>query len=377
MKVLIIGGTGILSTAVVDECVARGYEVTMVNRGRRVEFINKGAKLIKCDFKNKSEIETCLKGMHFDTAIDFLIWNKEHLLYSLSVIGKLADQYIFISSAQAYNTNKKGILTEDSELIQPLWGYSVNKVMSEELLEEYAKREGINYTIVRPGVNYGSTRIPYGMYPKLGQHWTFVERIKAGKPIITWNQGQNKLNLTRVEDFAAGMVGLIGNPKAFNEIFNVVGDNVYTWKDVLSVLGGILGCDVKTIDIPVEFYANELDGDARESLIGGRACDLVCSNDKMKRLNPDFKTKYSLEEGIRMTLTFYQDNNYYRGIDYMWDGECDRIINKYISANNYKFMLYGGTSSVKAAKASYYSGYYNTIFYKYLLSRLLLKLHIK
>ena len=105
MKVLIIGGTGILSTAVVDECVARGFEVTMVNRGRRVEFINKGAKLIKCDFKNKSEIEICLKGMHFDTAIDFLIWNKEHLSYSLSVLGKLADQYIFISSAQAYNTN--------------------------------------------------------------------------------------------------------------------------------------------------------------------------------------------------------------------------------------------------------------------------------
>ncbi len=376
MKVLIIGGTGILSTAVVDECVARGYEVTMVNRGRRVEFINKGAKLIKCDFKNKSEVESCLKGMHFDTAIDFLIWNKEHLSYSLSVIGQLADQYIYISSAQAYNTSKTGILTEDSELIQPLWGYSVNKVMSEELLEEYSKLEGINYTIVRPGVNYGSTRIPYGMFPNLGQHWTFVERIKAGKPIITWNQGLNKLNLTRVEDFAAGMVGLIGNPKAYNEAFNVVGDNVYTWKDVLSVIGEILERDVKTIDIPVDFYANELDGDERESLLGGRACDLVCSNDKMKRLNTDYKTKFSLEEGIRMTLKFYQDNNYYHGMDYMWDGECDRIINKYTNSKKYRFTLYDGTSSVKGAKVDYYSGYYKTIFYKKLINRLLLKLYL-
>lgn len=376
MKVLIIGGTGILSTAVVDECVARGYEVTMVNRGRRAEFINKGAKLIKCDFKNKAEVETCLKGLHFDTAIDFLILNKEHLSYSLSVIGKLADQYIFISSAQAYNTNNKGILTEDRELIQPLWGYSVNKVMSEELLEEYAKREGINYTIVRPGVNYGSTRIPYGMCPVLGKHGTFIERIKAGKPIITWNHGQNKLNLTRVEDYAAGMVALIGNPKAYNEAFNVVGDNVYTWKDVLSVLGVILGCDIKTIDIPVDFYANELDGDERESLLGGRACDLVCSNDKMKKLTPEYKTKYSLEEGIRMTLKFYQDNNYYHGIDYVWDGECDRIINKYANSKKYKFTLYEGTSSIREAKVDYYSGYYKTILYKKVIKRLLLKLHL-
>ena len=375
MKVLIIGGTGILSTAVVDECVARGYEVTMVNRGSRVEFINKGAKLIKCDFKNKAEVESLLRGKHFDTAIDFLIWNKEHLSYSLSVIGHIADQYIYISSAQAYNTSNKGILTESSELIQPLWGYSVNKVMSEEFLKEYSKREDINYTIVRPGVNYGSTRIPYGMFPNLGQHWTFVERIKAGKPIITWNQGQNKLNLTRVEDFAAGMVRLIGNPKAYNEIFNVVGDNVYTWKDVLSVLGGILGCDVKTIDLPTDFYANELDGDERESLLGGRACDLVCSNEKMKRLNPEFKTKYSIEEGIRMTLKFYQDNNYYHGIDYVWDGECDRIINKYTNSKKYKFTLYNGTSSVRAAKVDYYTGYYKTIFLKKAITRLLLKIH--
>ena len=376
MKVLIIGGTGILSTAVVDECVTRGYEVTMVNRGRRVEFINKGAKLIKCDFKNKADVESSLKGLHFDTAIDFLIWNKEHLCYSLSVIGKLADQYIYISSAQAYNTSHKGILTEDSELIQPLWGYSVNKVMSEELLEEYAKREGINYTIVRPGVNYGSTRIPYGMFPNLGQHWTFVERIKAGKPIITWNKGQNRLNLTRVEDFAAGMVGLIGNPKAYNEAFNVVGDNVYSWMDVLSVIGKILECDVKTIDIPVDFYANELDGDEREGLLGGRSCDLVCSNNKMKQLNPEYKTRYTLEEGIRMTLKFYQDNNYYHGMDYMWDGECDRIINKYTNSKKYRFTLYDGTSSVKGAKVDYYTGYYKTIFYKKLINRLYLKLHI-
>ena len=375
MKVLIIGGTGILSTAVVDECVARGYEVTMVNRGRRVEFINKEAKLIKCDFKNKYEVETRLKGMHFDCAIDFLIWNKEHLRYSLSVIGKKANQYIFISSAQAYNTSNDGILTEDSDLIQPLWGYSVNKVISEEFLEEYSKKEGVNYTIVRPGVNYGSTRIPYGMFPNLGQHWTFVERIKAGKPIITWNKGNNKLNLTRVEDFAAGMVGLIGNPKAYNEAFNVVGDNVYTWMDVLSVLGKILNCEVKTIDIPLLFYANELDGDTREGLIGGRACNLVCSNEKMKRLNPEYKTKYSLEEGIRMTLKFYLDNNYYQGIDYLWDGECDRIINKYTNSNKYKFTLYNGTSSLKEAKVGYYSGYYKTIFYKRVITRLLLKLH--
>lgn len=329
MNILIIGGTGILSAAVVDACISCGYNVTMLNRGRNVKFINSQAELLKCDIYDETMVKTMLDGRHFDVVIDFLIRLQPELEYSLKLLGNIADQYVFISSAQAYNTAVKGVLEEDSELVMPLWSYSVNKAKCEKFLIDYAQTNSINYTIIRPGVNYDDRRIPYGIFPPIGMHWTMVARILAGKPMITWNGGMNKLNLTRVEDFAVGMVGLLGKREAYNESFNVVGDYSYTWKDVLDTLGELLNTEVKTVDLPVDFYANELVGDDREALLGGRSQDLICSNEKMKKIVTSYVTKFDLKTGLAKTLAFYRENNYFNGIHYGWDGDTDRIINKY------------------------------------------------
>ena len=208
------------------------------------------------------------------------------------------------------------------------------------------------------------------MYPIIGKHWTFVSRIKAGKPIITWNNGNNRLNLTRVEDFAKGMVGLIGNPKAYNEIFNIVGDYDYSWMDVIKTLGEIINQEIRVIDIPVCFYANELNGDNRESLLGGRAKNLVCSNEKLKSVVPGYKTRYTLKEGLKLTLDFYKDHDYYNGFDYVWDAECDRIINKYLLKNempkdkSLHFVDYdsSGIDIARRNKTIYYLNYYRDNF---------------
>lgn len=366
MKLLVIGGTGILSTAVVDEAVLQGMEVTMINRGSRKNLINDKAELIVGDVRNSPEtIKEKLRGRHFDTVIDFLVWTKTQLQLSLSLFSDVADQYIFISSAQAYNTSIKGILTEESEMCQPLWKYSVDKCDAENYLIEFCKKNNVNYTIVRPGVNYGATRVPYGMFPAIGKHWTFVERIKAGKYIPTWNNGQNRLNLTRVEDLATGTLGLVGNKNAYNEDFNVVGDNVYSWMEVLQVMGNIIGKEVKTIDLPVDYYASELEGDEKEGLLGGRSQDLICSNDKLKSVYPSFTTKYNLEEGLRMTLDAYRNNKYFDGIDYNYEGVIDRIINKYRGKQNKNiekqtFVQYSldGLDSAKYSFIFYFMGYY-------------------
>ena len=336
MKLLIIGGSGMLSSAVVDEAIKQGINVTMVNRGHRKSFINTKAELVIGDVRNNPQIILNKLGeRHYDAVIDFIVWNKDQLSLSLDLFSGLADQYIFISSAQAYNTNHKGILTEESPMVQPLWKYSINKYEAEQYLIEFCTANNRNYTIIRPGVNYGSTRIPYGIFPSLGMHWTFVERIKAGKIIPTWNRGENRLNLTRVEDLALGVVGLVGNKKAFNEDFNVVGDYIYSWKEVLLTLGKLIGKDVETIDVPVDFYASYLIGDEKEALLGGRAHDLVCSNEKLKKVVPSFQTRYSLEEGMRMTLDSYEKNNFYHGIDYNYEGITDRMLNDYRKNKSY------------------------------------------
>ena len=365
MKVLIIGGTGILSSAVVDECLNQSLEVTMVNRGNRPVFINKKAELIKSDVFDVDGLKKKLQGRHFDAVIDFLVLSRPDAIRSINTFGKLSNQYVFISSAQVYDTSHSGILTETAESPHPQWAYSVNKGICERYVANKCKELGVNYTIIRPGVNYGNTRIPYGVSPRMGQHWTFVARILSGKPILTWNNGVNRLNLTRVEDFAAGVVGLLGNSMAYNEPFNVVGDYVYSWKEVLDTLGKLIGKEVKTIDIPLAFYCMELNGMKREELLGGRANDLVCSNEKMKSAIPGYRTRYQLEEGLAMTLDFYKLKNYYQGFDYEWDAECDRIINDYLrqekkAVSSYSFMCYNSedVAHLKVNQHIYYEKYF-------------------
>lgn len=354
MNVLIIGGTGILSSAVVDECVHLGYDVTMLNRGRRQLFINPKVRLIKCDIRDESLVKQLLGNTHYDCVIDFLIYNIDQLKYSLRLLGNISNQYVFISSTAVYNTGIPGILTEDSEKVQKDWNYSKNKYDCEQYLTKYCNEHNINYTIIRPGVNYGNTRIPYGMYPAIGKHWTIIGRILSGKPIITWNGGANRHNLTRVEDFAIGAASLIGNPKANKEAFNVVGDGIYTWMEVLTTISDILKVPLYTIDIPVQFYANELsDMEQRDHLIGGRSKDCMTSNEKLKSITPEFHQLFSLKEGIEKTINFYREHDYLEGIDYGYEGNIDRIIEKYQkSIKSQKFQLgfkdyLGATGKIK------------------------------
>ncbi len=154
--------------------------------------------------------------------------------------------------------------------ILPIWSYSVNKWASEKHLEILAKKSDTNYTIIRPCVTYGDTRIPYGISPKYGYHCTLVSRILNEKPIIRWNGGVNRCNMTRVEDFAVGVVGLIGNRGAYNEAFNICGDETPSFNEVLNVLSELSGKKVKIVDVTSEFYAQELPNHAGE-ILGGRS----------------------------------------------------------------------------------------------------------
>ena len=216
MNILIIGGTGVLSTAVTSAALNKGIGVTMINRGNRL--IPEGVEHIKADKDDRCLIENTLKNRYFDAVIDFLCYTDEETKRSVSLYSKHTKQYIYISSCAVYNTEllygKLG--DEDSPKELSIWPYSLNKCNSEQLLKSLFANTEVNYTIVRPCVTYDNTRIPYGISPRYGYHWTLCARIKAGKPIIRWNQGVNRCNIMRVEDFAVGLVGLIGNQYSYH-----------------------------------------------------------------------------------------------------------------------------------------------------------------
>ena len=352
MNILIIGGTGVLSSAVTAEALKQGIAVTMINRGRRK--MPEGVELIKADMKDQSTIVTKLGDRKFDAVIDFLCYTDAQTERSVKLYSRYTQQYFYISSCAVYDTARHNgkMADEEAEKVNPVWKYSVDKWASEDKLRSLLKDADINYTIIRPCVTYGDTRIPYGIMPPYGFHWTLCARILAGKPVITWNGGKNRCNMTRVEDFAVGVVGLIGNPKAYNEAFNICGDETPTYNDVLHAVGEILNKDVITVDISPEFYAKECPGKSGE-ILGGRAIDTINSNKKIKEIVPQFRQTIKLKEGLSRTIEAYKKGNYQKGIDWIFDGNTDRIIKKWIKKHNNKgngynlgFKNYLGNASI-------------------------------
>lgn len=367
MNILIIGGTGVLSHAVVQEALKQGISVTMINRGRRKNLIPQGVELIKSDKDDKEAIHKALRGRRFDAVMDYLCFTDNETTNSFNFYSRYTKQYFFISSCAVYNTSLGGVFKEDSPKVLSMWNYSVNKWESEKHLIKLASQTDVKYTIIRPSVTYDDTRIPYGISPQYGFHWTLVARVLNGKPIIRWNGGINRCNMMRVEDFAIGVVGLIGNPKAYNEAFNVCGDETPSFNDVLETLSRLTHKEIKTIDIPSAFYAKELPEHAGE-ILGGRSLDSLNSNEKIKSVVPNFKQTIFLYEGMQMTYQAYINQNYQHGIDWKFEGNTDRVILYWCKKNkipfkklNLRFIDYLNNAGWKE-KVTYYFAFHKNRF---------------
>jgi Nucleoside-diphosphate-sugar epimerases len=358
MNVLIVGGTGVISYAVVTEALKCGMNVTCINRGKnKTQKLNSKVKVIIADYRNYNQIKALLIDKTYDVVIDVLCFKKEDIIYSVNLFKDHCKQYIFFSSCAVYNKGKGDYeCTEGSQLVNPLWSYSVRKVECENELKKIAKNTNLVYTIVRPAVTYGNTRIPYGITPPYGYHGTIIQRILNRKPIILWDNGEAYSTITRVEDFAIGLVGLFGNTKAYNQEFHIVGNERYRWIDVINCLGNILGVEPIFFNLTKETLAKEMPSRKGE-ILGGRGISQLLDNSKLKTCVPNFKTTIPLEKGLKMTVDYYMQNSYLLGIDYSFEGEWDRIIKKHAKVQKIEYDL-KFVDYFKENKISNYCNYY-------------------
>lgn len=342
MKALIVGGTGVISTAVVDEAVRQGVQITCINRGNNYgQAPNHNIETLHFDVRNREKAEKMLNGRSFDVIVDFVCFNADHIRYSLDLFHDKCTQYIFISTDSVYKIQKDGRYNENCEQSNSEWDYSYQKAECEKIVIEYCKKVGLAYTIVRPSITYGNTRIPYGFMPSYGYHYTLIERILHDKPIITWNGGENVQTVMRVEDFASGMVGLWGNEKAFNEDFGICGEPV-TWSEILNTIEDCIGKQILRVDVPVSTIINYFPSRKGEFIVD-RAKDHYVSNEKLKRAVPTFKLQYPLCKGVAETIRYYQEHNFIKGFDMAYDGQCDCLLNA-VGINNVKFINYQKSS---------------------------------
>ncbi|MDH7604937.1 MAG: NAD-dependent epimerase/dehydratase family protein, partial [Melioribacter sp.] len=221
MKVLFIGGTGNISTSVSKLCIEKGIDLYLLNRGLRENTIEK-AKAINGDINNLSEIKEILKDHQWDVVVNWIAFNEKDIERDIELFKNKTKQYIFISSASAYQKPPLNpIITESTPLKNPFWDYSRNKIACEEILNKAYREEDFPITIVRPSLTY-DTVIPVAIGG--WNEYTIIDRMKKGKNIIVHGDGTSLWVVTHTEDFAKGFVGILGNQYAIGNAFHITTD---------------------------------------------------------------------------------------------------------------------------------------------------------
>jgi len=330
MKILFIGGTGIISSACADLCVARGHELFILNRSLSKKYpVPQGATVLRADvYTDEARLARLLDGHRFDAVVDYLAFTVNDIERDLRLFRGKTDQFVFISSASAYQKPVRNyIITERTPLENPYWEYSRNKIACEDRLLFAYLEEGFPVTIIRPSHTYGLSQIP--LCVSSWQHpWTLIDRMKRGQKVIVPGDGTSLWVLTWNADFAKGLVGLLGNKRAIGETFQITSDQVLSWDLIHLEAYKALGVEPNIIHIPSELIG-AYHPDSLGSLIGDKSNSVVFDNSKIKRFVPEYSCEVTWAEGVRRSLEWFEAHPEFQTIDYEMNTIWDGIISAY------------------------------------------------
>jgi nucleoside-diphosphate-sugar epimerase len=326
MKVLLIGGTGIISRAVADFAISRGAQVTLLTRGNHPELAPAGAELLKCDISDEEKVKKLLSERSFDAVADFTVKKVEQAARDISIFSGKTGQFIFISSASVYQKPPvRYPFTESTPLRNPYWRYSRDKIACEEIFLGAYRSSGFPVTIVRPSHTYSERSIPLAVHGQKGP-WQVITRIRSGKPVIVHGDGLTLWTLTHADDFAKGFYGLLGNPHAIGEAVHITSDEAITWNDVYMAIGAALGEKPNLVHIPSDFLA-AFDPQLLGTLLGDKAYCGVFDNSKIKSLVPGFHAEIRFADGVRQhCVEYFLSHPEVQVPDPDFDAWCDRVI---------------------------------------------------
>lgn len=327
MKLLFIGGTGLISSACSDLAVARGHELFLLNRSASTKYsVPAGATVLRADIHvDESVLADRLSAHCFAAVVDFMAFNTDDIERDLRLFRGKTNQFVFISSASTYQKPPRHyLITEETPLENPFWQYSRDKIACEERLMRAYREEGFPVTIIRPSLTYGPSQNAI-----IGASWehpyTIIDRIKRGQKVIVPGDGNSLWVLTWNADFAIGLLGLIGHPKAIGEAFHITSDEVLTWNQIFNELYFAVGAEPNLIHIPSDLII-AYDSEKLGTLIGDKINSVVFDNSKIKRFVPEFKCEVMWSEGIRRSLRWFDNDLSRRTIDDEMNRMWDRIV---------------------------------------------------
>lgn len=328
MKILFIGGTGNISAASSRLAVERGMDLYLLNRGTSKIKIE-GAKSIIGDISKEEEIAKALEGHQWDAVVNWIGFTAEEMERDIRLFSGKTKQYVFISSASAYQKPAASpFITESTPLSNPYWDYSRDKIACEERLNKEYRDNGFPITIVRPSLTYGDTVIPAAIGS--WTDFTLIDRIRKGKKMISHGDGTSLWTITHSDDFAVGLVGLLGNQQAKGNAFHITSDEILSWDQIYEAIAEAAGVKPNIIHIPSDFISKFKGWEWMEgNLQGDKAVSVIFDNSKLKRAVPDFNATISFQEGIKRTVEWFDADTERQTVVKEMDEFMDKVIAAY------------------------------------------------
>ena len=328
MRILIIGGTGTISSAITRQLAASGHDLWLLNRGNRKNEVPTGVKQIICDINDEAEVLRQIGDTMFDAVCDFIGFLPSQVERDIRLFKGRTRQYVYISSASAYNKPARShIITEGTTLANPYWQYSRDKIACEELLMKEYRENGFPATIIRPSHTYCERSVPVSVHGLKGS-WQVLKRMIDGKPVIVNGDGSSLWTLTWNEDFAKGFIGLLGNPKAVGEAFQIMSDEQLTWNQIYQCIANALGTEFKPYYVASDFLATVApkEYDFTGNLLGDKSVTVVFDCTKLKRAVPGFQATTRFDEGVRRCVAYLMSHPELQIEEPEFDAWCDRVI---------------------------------------------------
>ncbi|MCC3274953.1 NAD-dependent epimerase/dehydratase family protein [Arthrobacter sp. zg-Y20] len=321
LNLLFIGGTGVISSAAVARAAALGHRVSVLNRGvSAARPVPAGVEVLPADVRDVSAVRQALGSREFDAVADFLSFTAGHVRDAVELYRGRTGQYVFISSASAYQKPPARLpVLESTPLRNPFWQYSRDKIAAEDVLVQAYRSEAFPATIVRPSHTYDATKVPL-----LGR-WTDIHRMRAGLPVLVHGDGTALWTLTHSRDFALAFVGLLGRPAALGESYTVTSDEFLPWDAVYRMLGAAAGVpDPVLVHVASETIAAH-DPVRGPGLLGDKSHSAVFDNSKIKSLVPGYRAEIPFSEGAREIVRWYDAHPREQEPDPGWMELSDRL----------------------------------------------------